>query len=393
MLQWWWRLFALPVASSFFVKGYFPDFAIYAHKYTPADLPSSGLSHVLYAFMIPNPSPADYAVIKTHSVYPPTGYSTQLPEGTLVPYDMYAWSVNRPALAKLGAGIKRIVSVGGWSGSWHLSHILSNATTRARFVESTAVWIQTEGWYGLDLDWEFPGVAGQPWNAFSAATDAASLTSFCKEFRARVGSGIEFTLAVSGAHPDIMARYSGCQPWVDAVHVMAYDYYGPWNPQSAPHSAFVASPRLASMSEYNAQYAMNQYLGLGWKPSQVLLGIPFYGRGWKGCSLVGDPLFSLCTGGPAPTLDPTGGGEPGASNYRYLTTLAANGYSVVDTPTWSYAYRAGTLWVYDSPAVVRYKTQQARQQGWGGVFIWDMSADDGTLFAATRWNCTNCRCI
>lgn len=90
------------------------------------------------------------------------------------------------------------IAVGGYSFSdpgptqntW--SNMVSNQGNRAAFINSLVTFMMQYGFQGVDLDWEFPGVAargGQP-------SDTSNLVSLVQEMRAAFGNryGISITL-------------------------------------------------------------------------------------------------------------------------------------------------------------------------------------------------------
>lgn len=56
------------------------------------------------------------------------------------------------------AGIKVLISLGGWndSGGDKFSRLVNNPEARKKFNEHALSFIQQYGFDGLDLDWEFP---------------------------------------------------------------------------------------------------------------------------------------------------------------------------------------------------------------------------------------------
>lgn len=57
--------------------------------------------------------------------------------------------------------LKTLLAIGGWNeGSSKYSTVAANATLRAIFVNSAIEWVQTYGFDGFDLDWEYPSQRG-----------------------------------------------------------------------------------------------------------------------------------------------------------------------------------------------------------------------------------------
>lgn len=62
---------------------------------------------------------------------------------------------------KSTCNVKTLLAIGGWNqGSATFSTVMADSSLRAIFVESTLKWLQTHGFDGLDLDWEYPAQRG-----------------------------------------------------------------------------------------------------------------------------------------------------------------------------------------------------------------------------------------
>jgi hypothetical protein len=121
------------------VFGYFGEWDIYQRSYNVEDIPANQLTHICYAFMLPNPSQADYNTLAANYLFPPKPYSPTIPEGTLTTHDAYAHGLNMSKLKNLKLrypNVKILISVGGWSLSFTLSKIAANATLKSTFIKS-----------------------------------------------------------------------------------------------------------------------------------------------------------------------------------------------------------------------------------------------------------------
>jgi chitinase len=145
------------------------------------------------------------------------------------------------------------------------------------------------------------------------------------------------------------------------------------NQQSAirvPHGA-------PTTPDFSLDAAVTDWLQVGVRPDQLVLGIPSYGRGWTGVSSGGDGLFQPATGPAAGTWG------PGTEDYKVLKTLPSKGFNVhydlLDGFAW--LFDGTTFWTYDDPTIVLEKTLYIRWRGLGGAMMWELSGDDdnGTL--------------
>ncbi len=354
------------------IIGYFGDWSIYQHNFKIQDINQTQLTHIYYSFLIPNPSPTDYSILKNNYAYPPSVYNSSILEGTLVPYDTHAFASNLPALRalKTSSNIKIILAIGGWTGSWHLSKIMANTITRRRFVQSSVAILQTYKFDGIDLDWEYPGRKGASWNSYSIQ-DSINLGAYCAEMRAeyaRIGQPkMHLSLAASGRGEDA-SLYSSCAPYLDFIGIMSYDYAGAWQKSTAHMSSAVQT-----------QQAIDAYR-LVFKSDQIVIGSPIYGRGWSKCTATNadESLGTICLDA-APTFD-TISGERGMCNYKFLKpNLISSGFKIFydSAAGASYAYNSVTriFWSYPTVESEIVKARIVQNQKLGGIMFWDVSAD------------------
>jgi chitinase len=103
---------------------------------------------------------------------------------------------------------------------------------------------------------------------------------------------------------------------------------------------------------------------------KLVMGVPFYGRGWEGVPETNGGLFQ--------PYEKTFAG--GAYEYREVKTKYLPGF----TRYWDDAARAPWLYSpeqkamisYDDPDSVRAKAEFARKNNLGGMMIWQIAGDD-----------------
>ena len=65
---------------------------------------------------------------------------------------------NATDLRKTNSGLKVLIAIGGWNeGVKKYSDMVSDGTTRKKFVDSVVAFVDKHDFDGLDLDWEYPG--------------------------------------------------------------------------------------------------------------------------------------------------------------------------------------------------------------------------------------------
>ena len=231
-----------PKAFDHHVIGFYPS---YKHSVLPvSEIRWDKLTRVIYAFAIPQA------------------------DGTL---DVSALTqVDALATAAHAQGVEVYVSVGGGGGSGNFPILAQNAATRSTFVQSVLQFVNDHCLDGVDIDWE----------SWTKDSSNAPLESEMNNFRLMMEE-LRSELDSKAISLDVYAGHWGGQHYqdvhhlVDYVHIMAYDFSGPWS-GPGPHSSYSqAIGRGASASSTGLAY----WLGYRkWPRSKIILGLPFYGR-------------------------------------------------------------------------------------------------------------------
>lgn len=368
---------------------YYPEWGIYGKAFNVNQIPTNQITHILYAFMLPNPSQADYDLWKANWAFPAKPYTPPptVPEGTLVAQDKYANDINIAALKTLKSqnpNIKVIISVGGWSMSFNFSTVFANSTLRNNFVTSAVNFVVSNGFDGIDIDWEYPGKQGIGFNHVSP-NDPANLALALRELRAefiRKSPSKTYILAIAlGTSQDVIASHKNVHPYVDFINAMTYDYAGAWG--NGGHLAgLYYNPVAKDMDpQWNASSAIKNILNIGCPANKINLGLPLYARGWKKIipydkSL---PLFGTSVAGPATTYSGAAG-EPGLTDWKDMVkVINTNGhtqyYDSVAKAYFTHNSTSGETWSFDTPESIATKTQYSLDSKLAGIFVWEITED------------------
>ncbi|MBR5498976.1 MAG: glycoside hydrolase family 18 protein [Bacteroidales bacterium] len=159
-----------------------------------------------------------------------------------------------------------MLSVGGW-GSGRFSEMAADDRRRMSFANDCLRVVEEFGLDGIDIDWEYPtssmaGISASP-------EDRENFNLLMRDLRAVLGQDRFLTLA-SSAYAEYIDFHS-CMQYLDFVNVMTYDM------ANAPyhHSPLYASENTKGTSEG----AVKAHIDGGVPASQLVLGVPFYGRG------------------------------------------------------------------------------------------------------------------
>ncbi|MBM0234285.1 glycoside hydrolase family 18 protein [Micromonospora sp. STR1_7] len=303
-------------------------------------------------------------------------------------------------LAKLKAkhpDLKVLISLGGWSWSTYFSNAALTDASRKAFVAS-CIDLYLKGnlpggdgaaggpgaaagvFDGIDLDWEWPNWDGEPGNVIRPQ-DRENFTKLLAEFRRQLDAYGRTTrahhplTAFLPANPATMdAGYEGRKifRYLDFATVQGYDFHGGWEAVANQQSALRVPAGSPDNPDFSVEVAVDGWIARGAPRDKLVLGIPFYGRGWTGITGGGSGLFQPATG-PAPATF-----EAGYEDYRKLKTMAGNGYTVHRDLRAGHAwlFDGTTFWTYDDPAVVLQKMLYIRRTGLGGAMIWSLDGDD-----------------
>ena len=192
------------------------------------------------------------------------------------------------ALKRQNPQLKVIVSVGGWLADGFSDAALTDSSRRT-FAQSAVTLLRDYTLDGIDLDWEYPGqgVAGIKYRD----ADKHNFTLLLKTLReeldaesaARGRTGEHYILTIAGADREYFdhVEMSELQVYLDWVNVMAYDFFNSLTATTG-HQAGLYRAQFATATDRNGDAAVKQYLAAGVPSEKIVLGVPFYGRGFTG---------------------------------------------------------------------------------------------------------------
>ena len=217
---------------------------------------------------------------------------------------------------------------------------------------------------GIDLDWEYP-----------REPDAANFQALLREFRRQMDAvrpGLRLTIAV-GHTPHMYpgSDIASVASLVDQVGLMTYDFIGPWSSTTG-----LLAPLSASEDFRGGTVArsISAWHDAGVPTAKLLMGVPFYAYGWH--QVPGDIENPNAA---AHGLFQPGQGIRGDRPYRYIQTLLEHSTVYRDPVSQApWLLDGDAFWTYDDPVSVANKARFAREQGLGGLMIWELGEDDGS---------------
>ena len=370
---------SVPTAAAARVVGYMASWGVRTKGASIAALPARQLTHIFYAFGLIG---SDGSVVLGDRCVD-VGACERGAEFPASPLGNFG---ELKLLKARNPHLKLSISVGGWGGSARFSDAALNDSTRRRFSES-AIDLFIRRWPGLfdgiDIDWEFPVQGGMKGNVERPA-DKENFTLLLAELRRELDAQgqkdnrhYELTIAASARPSEIANLELGrIVPLLDFINVMTYDYHtgGSIAHFNAPLYAATNDPT----PELNTDSSMRAFQAGGVPSDKLLVGIPFFSRAYGGVPNVNAGLFQPSSGPPKDWK-----GQDGDWRQLARTRILDHGYERHWEPAarvpWLYDPRSGTWITYDDPQSVRAKVDYVRERGLGGVVIWELFGDDGSL--------------
>jgi chitinase len=285
-------------------------------------------------------------------------------------------------LKKAYPHLKILISLGGWGQSAgfpsaaepdHLRQFVRSCVDTfilGRFDEH----LQQPGIFdGVDLDWEYPVAGGVHQGR---PEDKANFTALVAEFRRQLDA-VSPGLLLTAALPAEEEYYNNFElknisRYLDYVSIMAYDLHWNTEPTTNFHSALFHDPEDPSPPQMRNRYgdfAVRGFLKAGVPSSKLLLGVPFYGKGWQGVPPRNHGLYQ-----------PSRGPAENGGSYRELKALPASAdrkyfSQAVSCTVWNQSF----FWSYDCPESLGRKMQYVRSHHLAGVMFWELSQDTSEL--------------
>lgn len=267
-----------PATRPYVIIGY-----VTGHGWTKEQIEARKLTHINYAFAIPAETGKLAPLKATDSVH--------LAELT--------------SLKAVNKELKVLLSIGGWGGCRYFSDVALTEAARKKFAASAVAVLQKHQLDGLDIDWEYPDQPGAG-NRFRPA-DKTNFTLLLKALREgldeqgqrdrRTGTNHYLLTAATGAdtafvnHTDL----SSAQRYLDYVNIMTYDLYHGNDKVTGHHSNLNQSAK-GDQSRNSTTDAVAGHIRAGVPAGKIVLGVPFYGRGWADVRPQDNGLYQPSTG-------------------------------------------------------------------------------------------------
>jgi chitinase len=343
------------------IASYYVSWGVY-RNYTPRNIDTTKLTHIIYAF----------ANMDTGEV--------TLGDPAVDPRNF----AELRQLKQKNDRLKLLIAVGGWAGSKHFSNTAATEPDRKRLADSVVAFLRKHGFDGIDVDWEYPVAGGRDGN-IHRAEDRENFTLLLEALRAALntagdadGKQYLLTIAVSGSDEYVAnTEIDKIARTVDWVGLMSYDFAGAWSKRSGHNAPLFADPANASPNAASSTVAaaVLRHLTAGVAPEKLLLGLPLYGRTWRGCDRRDHGEYQECSGPAKGTWD------DGILDYQdiadnYLTNASfVRHFNQAAKVPFLFGESSGQFVSYDDAESFRYKVDFLKEKRLGGAMYWEITAD------------------
>jgi chitinase len=264
------------------------------------------------------------------------------------------------------AGVKVLVSLGGWGWDRQFASIVDKPEAEDRYVKSVMAIVDEYDYDGIDLDWEYPDTEKEV-VGFERLT--RRLRTLLDTVAEKKGRPMLLTMAVS-ANPGTLKWLTNAflLETMDWVNVMTYDFTGDRTGYAGHHSPLHASSKQPGGNPRSTELTMKYLLEeRGLPANRLAMGIPLYGRGFN----VKEPYAS--TKDAPKTRLPQGN----FSNLRKLQHEEGwtRKWDDETKNPWLVSPDGTMVIGYDDVESVSIKTEWAMKKGLRGVFFWQIASD------------------
>jgi chitinase len=285
--------------------------------------------------------------------------------------------------------VRVVMSLGGFTGSTFFSDVALTPASRQAFVAScldmfikgnlpTGAGAAAGVFDGIDIDWEWPTLAANA-GTHARPQDRQDFTLLLAEFRRQLdalGRQDHKHFLLTAFLPADPAKISAgfevpaIFHSLDWATVQGYDLHGTWETTTNFQSALFSPPGdPATPTKFSVDLAIQTYLHMRAPAHKLVLGVPFYSRGWTGVPNVNHGLFQASTGAANGTF--------GAGVEDFKVLAAAPGFQLFrdrrDGVAW--IYDGTNFWTFDDPVALQEKMDYVIDHHLGGAMAWSLDSD------------------
>jgi Chitinase len=268
-------------------------------------------------------------------------------------------------LKKRNPRLKIILSLGGWGGCKTCSSVFSTKHGRRIFAKTAKQLTKYFGTDGIDLDWEYPAIAGFPGHVYSAE-DKVNFTALVQQLRKKLGKKKEISFAAGGftSFIDSSIEWGKVMPKINRVNLMSYDLVSGFSTISGHHTSLYSTPKQIE----SVDNGVKKLIAAGVPPQKIVIGAAFYARLFEVSDTTNNGLYL-----PARFYH-------GLSFSRFADSInASHGFirywdSLANAP-YAFNVQRKLMATYDDSVSIKLKTRYALKNKLNGIMFWQLADD------------------
>jgi len=264
--------------------------------------------------------------------------------------------------------LKIMVSIGGWGGCPQCSDLFSVEEHRNMFAKTTVELFKKYNADGIDLDWEYPTIAGYEGHKY-VPEDKNNFTELIKALRKEMGDRYILSFAAGGftRFLEESVDWTSIMPHLDFVNLMTYDLTSGASKTTGHHTPLANN----DTQKQSADNCITWLLNHGVPPNKLIMGAAFYARVWEKVSNINNGLYQQ-------------GKFKQGVNYKnhsdfFSDSLGFNSYWDKNAKApYKYSPSKGLFATYDDPKSIKAKSKYIRRKKLGGIMFWQLTQDKPT---------------
>jgi chitinase len=279
---------------------------------------------------------------------------------------------------KTNPGLKVLLSLGGWGGCATCSPVFASKKGRVEFAAAAKELLQYFNADGIDLDWEYPAVAGYPDHPYSTA-DRHNFTLLVKALRKQFRRKYEISFASGGSTLCVDSSFEWRQVMriADKVNLMSYDLVHGNSTVSGHHTALYST----AQQEESTDNAVRRMIAAGVPSHKIIIGAAAYARVFQVDDTVSNGCYRKAY-------------FHHAISYKHLydSISKQNGFvqyfDLVSRSPYAFNSVRKAFVTYDDSVSIREKMKYIKEMKLGGIMFWQLMDDKpvaGLLDEMYRW--------
>ncbi|KAL5772852.1 hypothetical protein ACOSQ2_012776 [Xanthoceras sorbifolium] len=275
----------------------------------------------------------------THLVCAFADLNSQTYQVTVPSANQARFSTFTTTVQQKNPSVKVLLSIGGGNANKaDFASMASKASSRKSFIDSSISLARSNGFHGLDIDWEYPANSAEMSNFGDLLNEWRTAVSAESRRSGRPPLLLSAAVTYSSNYFGVINPVQAISNSLDWINVMAYDFT-----YRAPDSTRLTGPPAALYSpgtQISGDAGIRAWIQAGTPAKNIVLGFPYYGHSLRLADANNHGFFARTNG-------EVNGGTMGYKQIKQF--IAQNRATQVynSTVVSDYCY-SGTTWIgYD----------------------------------------------